>query len=549
MILDYITKILEDAIKENGIKISFPIQVELSEEGKFGDITSNVALVNAKLLNKKPIDFANQILKKLNYDRNIISRVEVAGPGFINFHLSDNLIKQNIYDILASGNNYGKTSLFKDKRANVEWVSANPTGPLHAGHGRQVALGKAIVNLLQAIGYQVEKEYYYNDAGSQMKNLANSVYARYMQIFDEHFSFPADGYFGEYISQIAQQIYRQYKDTYVNNFDLEFFKSFAEQYNFSSIKRTLEKLGIEFERYFSETSLYKSGEIEELLKYYRENGFSYEKDGAIWLKMEGDDFKADKVIVKQSGEPTYRLPDIAYHINKIKRGYDLIVDIFGSDHSDTYKEVLYGVTRAGYDVSHIKVIIHQMVTFRKGEKTVKLSKRSGESFTLDELIEEIGTDATQFFFVMRAPSTHLDFDIELAKQTSEKNPVFYLQYAHARICGIIRNAVDFSSDLTPKTLELTPLQLLKNDDEKQLMKILFFYPYEVYKSAMDFEPHKIISYLNLVAENFHRFYHNNRVLDSENIELSRERLLLSLATKIVLNNGLNIIGVTAPERM
>ncbi|MGC8859209.1 MAG: arginine--tRNA ligase, partial [Ignavibacteria bacterium] len=203
MILDYITKILEDAIKENGIKISFPIQVELSEEGKFGDITSNVALVNAKLLNKKPIDFANQILKKLNYDRNIISRVEVAGPGFINFHLSDNLIKQNIYDILASGNNYGKTSLFKDKRANVEWVSANPTGPLHAGHGRQVALGKAIVNLLQAIGYQVEKEYYYNDAGSQMKNLANSVYARYMQIFDEHFSFPADGYFGEYISQIA----------------------------------------------------------------------------------------------------------------------------------------------------------------------------------------------------------------------------------------------------------------------------------------------------------------------------------------------------------
>lgn len=549
MILDYIIKILDDAIKENGIKINFPIQVELSEEGKFGDITSNVALVNAKSLNKKPVDFANQILEKLNYDSNIISKVEVAGPGFINFYLSNSLIKQNIYDILASGDNYGKSTVFKGRKANVEWVSANPTGPLHAGHGRQVALGKAIVNLLQATGYQVEKEYYYNDAGSQMKNLAYSVYARYMQIFDEHFSFPEDGYFGEYISQIAQLIHKEYNNIYVNNFDFEFFKSFAEQYNFNSIKRTLEKLGIEFDRYFSETSLYNSGEIETLLKYYRENNLSYEKDGATWLKMEGGDFKADKVIVKQSGEPTYRLPDIAYHINKIKRGYDLIVDIFGSDHSDTYKEVLYGVTKAGYDVSHIKVIIHQMVTFRKGQKTVKLSKRSGESFTLDELIEEIGTDATQFFFVMRAPTTHLDFDIELAKQASEKNPVFYLQYAHARICGIIRNAKNYSSALTKETLNSTSIHLLKNDDEKQLMKILYFYPYEVYKSAINFEPHKIISYLNLVAENFHRFYHNNRVLDSKNMELSKARLLLSLATKIVLNNGLNIIGITAPERM
>lgn len=549
MILDYITKILETAIKENDIKVNSPIQIELSEDGKFGDITSNVALVNAKLLNKKPLDFANEILKKLNYDRNIISKVEVAGPGFINFYLSDDFIKQNIYNILASGNEYGKTSLFKGRRANVEWVSANPTGPLHAGHGRQVALGKAIVNLLQAIGYQVEREYYYNDAGSQMKNLANSVYARYMQIFDKNFPFPEDGYFGEYITQIAQQIYKQYKDTYLGNFDFEFFKLFAEQYNFNSIKKTLEKLGIEFDQYFSETSLYKSSEIESLLRYYRENGFSYEKDGAIWLKMEGNNFKSDKVIVKQTGEPTYRLPDIAYHINKIRRGYDLIVDIFGSDHSDTYKEVLYGVSRAGYDVSHIKVIIHQMVTFRKGEKTVKLSKRSGESFTLDELIEEIGPDATQFFFVMRAPSSHLDFDIELAKQSSEKNPVFYLQYAHARICGIIRNAANYSSDLMATTPELASLHLLKNDDEKQLLRILFFYPYEVYKSALNFEPHKIISYLNLVAENFHRFYHNNRVLDSENIELSKARLSLSLATKFVLNNGLNIIGVNAPERM
>jgi arginyl-tRNA synthetase len=549
MILDYITNILDIAIKESGFKIDYPFQIELSEEGRFGDITSNVALVNAKLLNINPIEFANQILKKLNYDHNIISKVEIAGPGFINFYLSENLIEKNINDILTTGNNYGKTTHFQGKRANVEWVSANPTGPLHAGHGRQVALGKAIVNLLEAIGYQVDKEYYYNDAGSQMKNLAISVYARYMQIFDKNYPFPEDGYFGDYITQIAKQIYDQYKNTFFNNFDFEFFKSFAEQYNFNSIKSTLEKLGIKFDQYFSETSLYKSGEINNLLKYYKEKGLSYEKDGAVWLKMDVNNFKSDKVIVKKTGEPTYRLPDIAYHINKIKRGYDLIVDIFGSDHSDTYKEVLYGVSSAGYNVSHIKVIIHQMVTFKKGERTVKLSKRSGESFTLDELIEEIGTDATQFFFVMRAPSTHLDFDIELAKQTSEKNPVYYLQYAHARICGIIRNANNYSSELTVKFTEQIPLHLLKNEDEKQLMKILFYYPYEVYKSAINFEPHKIISYLNLVAENFHRFYHNNRVLDSENIELSKARLSLSLATKIVLSNGLNIIGVTAPERM
>lgn len=549
MILDYITKILKTAIEENGIKADFPIHIELSEDGKFGDITSNIALVSAKVVNKNPRDFANQLLEKLNYDTDIISKVEIGGPGFINFYLSDTLIKQNIHNILTSGSNYGETPLFKNKRANVEWVSANPTGPLHAGHGRQVALGKAIVNLLRAIGYQVEREYYYNDAGSQMKNLANSVYARYMQIFDEHFPFPEDGYFGEYIIQIAQQIYKQHKDAYVNNFDFEFFKSFAEQYNFNSIRKTLEKLGIEFDRYFSETSLYTSGEINQLLKYYQENKLSYEKDGATWLKMEGDQFKTDKVIVKQSGEPTYRLPDIAYHINKIKRGYDLIVDIFGSDHSDTYKEVLYGISKAGYDVSHIKVIIHQMVTFRKGNKAVKLSKRSGESFTLDELIEEIGPDATQFFFVMRAPSSHLDFDIELAKQTSEKNPVFYLQYAHARICGIIRNAENYSSLLASPDSDSIAFHLLKGEDEKQLMRILFFYPYEVYKSAINFEPHKIISYLNLVAENFHRFYHNNRILNNENIELSKARLLLSLATRVVLNNGLNLIGVNAPERM
>ncbi|HCN38545.1 MAG TPA: arginine--tRNA ligase, partial [Bacteroidetes bacterium] len=328
---------------------------------------------------------------------------------------------------------------------------------------------------------------------------------------------------------------------------LPIFKTAGENYNFKIIRNTLNKLGIHHDIFFNESDLYNNGEIKNLIEEFKNRKIAYEKEGALWLRMEeSEGFDKDKVIVKSSGEPTYRLPDMAYHIDKIKRGYDLILDIFGSDHGDTYKEVLYGVKKAGYDISNIKVIIHQMVTFKMGNESVKMSGRSDTSYYLDELIDDIGADATQFFFVMRGANTHLDFDIKLAKEQSDKNPVYYLQYAYARICGIFRNAENEFKELISD--EFNP-SILTDENEINLLKTLSRFPDEVEDSARTFEPHKIITYLNKVASDFHTFYHNNRVLDAEQPEQSKARLKLADATRIVLKNGFGIIGITAPERM
>lgn len=413
-----------------------------------------------------------------------------------------------------------------------------------------MSLGKAIANLLEWTGYRVTREYYYNDAGNQMNNLAKSVYARYMQIFEPEYPFPQDGYAGDYVKDIAKIIYDERKDAFKNSEDLEVFKQAGENYNFKLIRNTLERLGIHHDVFFNETSLYKDGDIKKIIDELKAKGLSYEKDGAVWMKMnESKGFQKDKVIVKSSGEPTYRLPDIAYHINKINRGYDLVLDIFGSDHRETYKEVLYGVESLGYDADRIKVIIHQMVTFKMGDESFKMSKRSDKSYNLDDLIEDIGADATQFFFVMRGANTHLDFDIALAKEQSEKNPVYYLQYAYARICGILRNADENFPDYKNIKIEKLNLDLIKTDEEIKLLKVLSRFPEEVLDAASTYEPHKIITYLNEVAENFHRFYHENRVIDLENKEQSILRLMICLAAKQVLKNGFDIIGISALERM
>lgn len=450
--------------------------------------------------------------------------------------------------ILDENSNYGKLSINSGKRANIEWVSANPTGPLHAGHGRNIALGKAIANLLEWSGYNVVREYYYNDAGSQMDNLAKSVHARYMQIFNPDFPFPEDGYSGNYIKDIANLIYNRKKDELKSSDNLEIFKLSGEDYNFNLIKKVLNLMGISFDVFFNESSLYKTGKIEELINRFREFQMVYEKDGALWLKMEKTEgFDKDKVIVKSTGEPTYRLPDMAYHIDKVKRGFDLIVDIFGSDHGDTYKEVLYGIKKAGYDNKNINVIIHQMVTFKRGDESVRMSKRSDNVYYLEELINDVGVDATQFFFVMRNPNTHLDFDIELAKDQSDKNPVYYLQYAHARICGILRNAQQ-NYDVLSDNPEVD-FSKLGTEDELCLIKTLGRFPEIIHECSVNLEPYKLIPYLNEVASGFHSFYHNNRVLDSDNVELSKSRLALCRATKIILSNGFRIIGISAPDKM
>jgi len=517
---------------------------------KFGDYTTNIAMQVARKEKVNPLEIALKIKDNLNLQELNLQSVLIEKPGFINFFFKPGYFENDINEILSKADRFGRITPFRT--ANVEWVSANPTGPLHAGHGRHIALGKAIANLLEWNGFEVTREYYYNNAGRQMDILAKSVYARYRQLFQPDFMLPDDAYLGEYVTQIAQQIKRHYGDSLLKADDnLDFFKQEGEKWCFRSIKNTLSRMGIVHDVFYNEDTLYKEGKIEKILSEFHRKGLSYLKDGAVWLKtsllLKDKKPAEDKVIVKSSGEPTYRLPDMAYHIEKINRGYDLLVDIFGSDHADTYKEVLAGVSALGYNVSNIKVIIHQMVTFVQDGKPVRMSKRSDNVYYLDDLLDDFGPDVAQFFFVMRSANTHLDFDVKLAKDQSEKNPVFYLQYAHARISGILRNANQIMPEY--KQMRLEDYNLLNKPEEFKLRKELSFFPEVVEDAAATFEPHKIITYLNSVAEKFHKFYHNHRVINKDDPTLSYMRLKLCEAVRIVLRNGFQIIGISAPERM
>jgi arginyl-tRNA synthetase len=556
LIKEYLKNKLTASLKKIGLE-NVELIFEKPKDEKFGDISTNAAMIAAKLLNKNPREVAKGMISDFKMPDYYVKDIDIAGAGFINFFISDNYYTEQLKNILKSGAGYGRTDIHKNEKANIEWVSANPTGPLHAGHGRHIALGKAIASLLEWSGYNVTKEYYYNDAGRQMDNLAKSVYARYRQFFEPDYPMPEDAYIGDYVTEIAELIKNEYGNKLINSEnDLGIFKTAGENWCFKSIRHTLNRIGIKHDIFFSEQSLYKDGKIKKILDDFKSKGLSYEKDGAVWLRLSElkDEkgkpvFENDKVIVKSSGEPTYRLPDMAYHIDKLNRGYDYVVDIFGSDHSDTYKEVLAGVSALGYDTAKIKVIIHQMVTFVHDGKPVRMSKRSDNVYFLDELLDDVGEDVAQFFFVMRSANTHLDFDIKLAKEQSEKNPVFYLQYAHARICGILRNADSEIPDYKNIEADDVDFSVLKEPEEIDVIKTLTYFPEVVESSASTYEPHKIITYLNEAAEKYHKFYHNHRVLNAGSEELTFARLKLCEAVKTVLQNGFTIIGISAPERM
>lgn len=548
-IKQYVTDKVKKALASLGVEGASVI-LERPKDISHGDISINAAMMYAKKLGRNPKEFAESIIESLNIPDEYITKATVAGPGFINFFIADNYYRRKLQEIIQLAGNYGRLNDNAGKTADLEWVSANPTGELHTGHGRQTALGKAIANLLEWTGYKVTREYYYNNAGKQMENLAKSVYSRYRQIFEPEFPFPDDAYAGDYVKEIASILEKEHDDKLIDA-DEKIFREAGENWCFKSIRQTLHHFGIVHDVFFNESSLYESGKIKETLDEFKKRGLSYEKDGAVWLKtselLKNKKDAKDKVIVKATGEPTYRLPDMAYHIDKIKRGFDLIIDIFGADHGDTYKEVLAGIEGLGYDISKIKVIIHQMVTFVQDGKPVKMSKRADNVYTLDDLIEDVGVDVAQFFFVMRSANTQLEFDIALAREQSDKNPVFYLQYAHARICSILRNAIEVFP-MYIATGEIN-YELLKSPEEISLIKILSVFPEAVSSAAATLEPHKIITYLNEVAENYHRFYHNNRVIDAEVKELSYARLRLCEASRIVLKNGFDIIGISAPEKM
>jgi len=542
--IEHIRKLLIAALGHNRIEYSDPIQIERPKQESFGHYTTNIALMLAKVTHQPPLAIAEKIAASLPPSVNI-SKAEVKAPGFINFFLSPKVLQDNIAEILVAGADYGKIDLGQGQRVQVEFVSANPTGPLTVGHGRQAVLGDTVARILEAAGYKVDREYYYNDAGRQMRVLGHSVYWRYRQLLGWDGEFPDDHYQGEYIVDIARGILEKFGDKLQDEPDHDVFRTAAETAIFDDIKNTLRRLGIVFDNFYNEKSLYDNGQVNAILDQMKAIGASYEKEGAIWFRAGLYGGTDDRVLWKSVvDEATYRLPDIAYHTTKFARGYDLVVDIFGADHHATYPDVLAGLKALGYDTARIKILIHQFVTLiRSGEK-VKMSTRKATYVTLDELIDEVGKDVARYFFLMRGMKSHLNFDLDLAKTEGEENPVFYLQYAHARICSILRNAAVKNMAVRPNS----DLSLLKEEETLNLLNALSEFREVVAICVNTLEPQHLTTYLQKVAMAFHKFYTLQRVI-SDDLALSEARLALVKAVQIVLANGLALLGISAPERM
>ncbi len=539
----YIRNEIERFLKSKGVKdLSF--NFEKPKQKQFGDISTNIAMQMATIRKANPRQIATEIQSFISIDPQYIKKIDIAGPGFLNFFISPNSFYIQLYDIIKKKDKYGQSDQGKGIKTQVEFISANPTGPLTIGHGRQAVLGDSIARLFETIGYNVTREYYFNDAGRQMRILGDSVRLRYLQQLGEEIEFPDDYYQGYYIIDIARQIRDEYGEKLKKETNLEIFTTKAEKEVFKDIKNTISRLNFRMDVFYNEKSLYDEGKIDEIVSALRGKGLVEERDGAVWFLTSKLGKEQDRVIIKSSGEPTYRLPDIAYHVEKIKRGFDLIIDIFGADHIDTYPDVLLAVKALEYDESKIKVLIHQFVTLMEGTEKVKMSTRKANFVTLDELIDEVGEDVTRFFFLMRHMNSHLNFDLTLAKTQSDENPVFYVQYAHARICSIVRFGQEKNI-----TFEKNPvLTLLDSEEELDLIKHLIFFPATIENSALNFEPHRLVHYLIDTATLFHKFYTIRRVI-SDDTQLTQARLALCEATRVVIYNGCRILGITAPEKM
>lgn len=517
--------------------------INIPNQKSHGDYSINAAMILSKKLKKNPRDVAAEIISNIDFDNSIIEKIEIAGPGFINFYFTQKYIPSIIKEVIAKGEKFGRSQKYSGKKALVEFISANPTGPLTVGHGRNAVIGDTVANLLEWIGYKVDREYYFNNAGRQMRVLGDSVKQRYLEQLGKKIEFPEDYYQGEYIKEIASKLLAEFGDNLCCEEAEGRFKQKAEKEIFTDIIKTMNAIGIKMKNFFNEYALYEDGRITALLEEFKKKDLSYVKENAIWLRLTELGNEQDKVIVKSSGEPTYRLPDIAYHITKFERGYDLMIDLFGSDHNATYPDVLAGLHALGFDTEKIKVLIHQFVTIMQKGEVVKMSTRKANYITLDELVEEVGADVVRYFFNMRSITSHLNFDLELAKKQSDENPVFYLQYAHARIASILRLVKEQGLDYS-----LDHLELLNNPVEQDLLKKLFELPNEVLLSAENYEVHRIAIYLVELAALFHRFYTECRIIGSEK-NLAEARIALCIATQTTLRNGLSILGVNAPERM
>jgi arginyl-tRNA synthetase len=522
--------------------------LETPRDKAHGDYSTNMAMQLARIAKKSPRAIAEELIQNFDQSKSTIEKMEIAGPGFINFYMNNSYLTELIPSILTAGEKYGETSVGNKQKVQVEFVSANPTGDLHLGHARGAAVGDSLCNILAKAGYDVSREYYINDAGNQINNLAISVDARYHQALGIDKPMPEDGYHGADIIGIGQRLAEEYGDKFVKMEEQERFNTFREyglKYEMEKLKQDLENFRVRFDVWYSETSLYHNGKIDAALKTLRDNGHIYEEEGATWLRTTpmGDD--KDRVLIKQDGSYTYLTPDIAYHKDKLERGFEKLINIWGADHHGYIPRMKAAIQALGYDREALEVEIIQLVHLYKNGEKMKMSKRTGKAVTMRELVEEVGLDAVRYFFAMRSADTHLDFDLDLAVSQSNENPVYYAQYAHARISSILRQGAE--QGLT--TDQNADFSLIGAEKEIELLKKLGEFPQAVAEAAQKRMPHRITNYIFDLASTFHSFYNAEKVLDLENGEKTKARLALVKAVQVTLKNALALIGVSAPEKM
>ena len=529
---------IQKAFSELGVEVSLnDIVIEHSKDTAHGDYATNAAMKNCRLLKMPPVAVANALIEKL--DMNGIDHIEIAGPGFINFFMKNDSLQPIVKKIINEKDNFGKLPK-NGQKVNVEFVSANPTGILHVGTARGAAVGDSLARLLEASGYEVTREYYINDAGNQITHLGESIQARYMNLFGIEKEIPEDGYNGQDIHDIAARLKEEYGDSLLNKENaLDFFKEKGMKIELDRIIEDLALFRVKHDVFSSEKVIRSNGAVEKELEFL--NKYTYQEDGATLLKTSEFLDDKDRVIVKSNGDYTYFLPDIVYHVNKMSRGFNQLIDVLGADHHGYINRMKSALMMHGYSADVLDIALVQMVRFLKNGVEYKASKRSGDAITLRDVCEEVGVDAMRYFFAMRAPSSHLDFDMDLAIEQSSNNPVYYAQYAHARLCSIIEQGKDIKIDEDAK--------LLEKPSEMALLKHLASFSNVIIDAAKERAPYKITNYIHDLAKLVHGFYTECRVIDRDNIDLSSSRLALCLASKIVMKNALDLIGVSAPERM
>ena len=530
-------------LDENILKDENDIILENPKDSSFGDISTNIAMKLAKAAHKAPIIIAEEITSNLNPTFLHLSNISIANPGFINFSIDINYLI-DVINVINNSDNYGASNKHKGENICLEYVSANPTGYLHVGHGRGAAYGDSLANVMEKVGYQVNREHYVNDAGNQITNMAYSVYARYKELYGLPLEIPEDGYHGKEIIEVAKKFRDFYGDKYLNNFDLKLFREFGTNELLNNLKKDLKIFNVEFDTWFSETSLYETKQVEKVLTLLQEKDCTYIKDQATWLKTTPYGDEKDRVIIKSDGSYTYLLPDIAYHANKLNRGYDHLIDVLGADHHGYIPRLKAAVAMVGGDANLIDVEILQMVRVLENGVEVKMSKRSGKAITLIDLIDEVGTDALRYFYVDKALSTHMDLDLDFMKTKSNDNPVYYAQYAHARICGVFNKYQETGNKFIP----CTTFDHINKDKLKPLLLTLVKYPNLILEVAEKKLVHKIPHYIYELSSQFHSYYNDEKII-SDNIDETNEKLTILLAVKTVLKDALNLIGVSAPSRM